>query len=58
METLEEGKGTLCEITHEVYLVILQKAKIYSCLLSDLAYEWPRGCRWPWIDTALSASIM
>ena len=47
METLEEGKGTLCEITHEVYLVILQKAKIYSCLLSDLAYEWPRGCRWP-----------
>ena len=30
----------------------------YSCLLSDPAYEWQRGCWWPCIDTDLTVFIM
>ena len=30
----------------------------YGCLLSDLAYEWLRGCRRPCIDTDLTAFVM
>ena len=30
----------------------------YSCLLIDLAYEWLRGCRRPYIDTDHNAFIL
>ena len=30
----------------------------YSCLLSDLAFEWQRGWRWPCFDTDLSAFVV
>ena len=30
----------------------------YSSLLSDLAFEWQRGWRWPCFDTDLSAFVM
>ena len=30
----------------------------YSCLLSDLAFEWKRGWRWPCFDTDLTAFVV
>ena len=30
----------------------------YSCLLSDLAFEWQWGCSWPCFDTDLSGFFM
>ena len=33
------------------------RVSFYSCLLSDPAYEWQRGCWWPCIDTDLAVLI-
>ena len=30
----------------------------YSCLLSNLAFEWQRGWSWPWFDTDLTAFVV
>ena len=30
----------------------------YSCLLSDLAFEWQRGWRWPCFDTDLTVFVV
>ena len=38
--------------------LLITNRPFYSCLLSDLAYEWQRGCRRPCIDTDLTVFIM
>ena len=30
----------------------------YSCVFSDLAWDWKRGCGWPYFDTDLTAFHM
>ena len=42
----------------EKYLDVTANRPFYSCLLSDPAYEWQRGCRCPCIDTDLTVFIM
>jgi len=31
---------------------------LYSCVLSNLAYEWRQGWRWPYLDTDLCAFLI
>ena len=35
--------------------VVSVNRPFYSCLLSDLAFEWQRGWRWPCFDTDLTS---
>ncbi len=35
-----------------------QNRPLYSCLLSDLAFEWKWGWRWPYFDTDLAAFVV
>ena len=36
----------------------LANKPFYKCLLSDLAFEWQQGWRWPCFDAELSAFAM
>ena len=40
------------------YVVISWNRPFYSCLPSDLAFEWQRGWRWPCFDTDLTAFVV
>ena len=40
------------------YRPCLLNGPFYSCLLSDVAFEWQPGCKWPCFDKDLTAFVV
>ena len=57
---IDNSTAKFISLAVQIYLAGLAIANrpFYSCPLSDLAFVWQRGRRWPCFDTDLSAFVM
>ena len=58
--TQKEFTCTRCQdrtVSWVIYVNVYSRAFFYSCLLSDLAFQWPWGWRWPCFDADSSVFV-